>query len=380
MKFYILLFIALLVVNISTSNAQQQALAQEITQFIDAKPIKRVPPQFPKSAVRKGLDGWVQLSFIVEPDGTTSNVIIEDSSGRDYFEKEAKKAIKQWRFQPAMENGKPVQQCKNTVQLDFSMARKRDGVSRKFHTLYRHFNDALAKKDEKQIAKLSERLSDYKIVTQQESYYKYAALADYAEYKGEKRQALKYLNKAYGFSGAYGLFQYKNKQQKKFDKYQIQKFQHLDTLLFPLLHKKLVIELDLGEIGDALKTNKRLLKLDSAKEYYPSFEKQKQALESLIESDKTLVTQGDIGKKDFWRYELLRNQFQFSAIKGQLTKLDVRCRNKRHLYNITEQSVWNIPEAWQGCSIYVYGENNSQFKLVELADKTEPEISNQQAE
>lgn len=357
-------------------------LAKELTAIIDAEAIKRVHPKYPISAAKSGMDGWVQLSFVIEPDGRVSNPVVEDSSGYRGFEKEALKAIKKWQYQPAMENGKAVQQCQNSVQLDFKMVRDKASVSRKFYRLYSQFAEALEEKNDALLSELVPSLQKYKIRTIEESSHLYNILSRYAKHINDQDLALYYLTKAVRFSGAYALFKHKNKQEhissvglkvkagqsaeEVLSKAQKKQFEQADKKLYPLLHEKLIIELDKGKVAAAYRTVQQLLLLDSAKKNYPAYQSQKTLLEELINSGNPIVTSADIKDKNFWHYELLHNQFQFDDIKGRLTKLDVRCRNKRHVYTVNDTSAWKLPNSWQGCSIYVYGEDDTKFNLVEV--------------
>ncbi|WP_181902132.1 energy transducer TonB [Thalassotalea euphylliae] len=358
-------------------------LSTEITQIIDAKPKFRVPPKFPVNEAKKGVDGWVRLSFIVEPDGTTSNVVILESTGRKGFERAALKALKQWQYEPAMENGKPIQQCKNRVQLSFSMNRDKDGVSRRFYSLYKDLEQAIADQESEEVDRLAARLKGFDIKTLRESFYKYQIMAKYAEFKGHKAQQLKHLTSAYDFSSSRKFFEYKQRQKasqvdavgtknselEATEKLSVkaQNYYHfLDGSLFPVLHEKLLLELDFGRVGDALNSVDKLLLLSSAKPNWPAYQQQKQTLIDFIASDAPIITQGNIGKRDFWQHTLIRNEFQLTDVSGELHKLDIRCRNKRHVYTVNDQSVWKIPQSWQGCNVLVYGDNNASFKLVEL--------------
>ena len=57
-----------------------------------------VAPKFPRAAQRRELSGLVEIAFVVNPDGTTSDFeIIESIPGR-VFDASAEKAVRQWRF------------------------------------------------------------------------------------------------------------------------------------------------------------------------------------------------------------------------------------------------------------------------------------------
>jgi len=181
-------------------------VAKELTALIDAKAVKRVAPKFPINEARAGRDGWVRLSFIIEPDGSTSSPIVESSSGSRGFEKEALRAIKKWKYEPATENGEKVQQCNNSVQLDFKMHGNKASVSKKFKRLYGKFAKALDGENDVEIEKYAQRIKNYKMYTAFETYYQYSILAEYHRFKGEKNSELSALNRAFGSAGSSGLF------------------------------------------------------------------------------------------------------------------------------------------------------------------------------
>jgi len=356
-------------------------LVTKLATIIDAEPIKRLPPKYPVKEAKAGRDGWVVMSFIVEPNGSTSNVLIEDSSGSREFENEASKALKKWTFQPASENGKAIQQCKNTVQLDFRMKLEDRGITKKFYRLYKRFNKALEEKNQKDISVLYPKIKRFKLNTHLESVYKFSILAKYEEHKNNKPAQLNYLDRVLMFSGSNSYFKrlrgeemvssvgFKMKagQGKEKTKAELQNKTDdtKEQMFYATYHSKLILELGLNKVSAALNSIEHLLLLGNNKKQHPSYLKQKQQLEKFIQGDTPIATLGNIGEKEFWQHRLLRNQFSFIDIEGQLTKIDLRCSNKRHVYTINDKSTWTIPPNWQGCSVYVYGDDNSAFTLVE---------------
>ena len=114
----LLLFISPLVIANTTPTPTQ---AKVIDTVINAKPIKRVPPKYPKHAARNGQEGWVKLSFVIDQQGNVLDPIVEDSSGIKSLEKAARIALKKWKYDPAKRDGEAIEQCQMTVQLDFKM-------------------------------------------------------------------------------------------------------------------------------------------------------------------------------------------------------------------------------------------------------------------
>jgi TonB family protein len=322
--------------------------SQHLTTIIDAKATLRVNPTYPKMMAMKGIEGWAKVSYIVETDGSVSNVIITDSSGYKSFEKETVKALKSWKFTPAQENGKAIQQCHNNIQMDFMLSDKDGGVSRKFLRKYRRAEEALAAKDFKGTKEELIELENYKQRRLSEQVYTKLLQADYAKAVDNKTLQLSALD-SIGLTSKI-----------------ISPEQELS-----ILQQKFILKVQLNHYKSALATYKKLEKLDLAKPYMPHFSKIEKKIIDMVESDNKIVVQGDIKEKDFWYHSLVRNDFSLMNIKGSLHKLDVRCANKRHVYSVEEKNTWKIPASWQGCSLYIYGENNTKFTLVEHPSKIE---------
>ena len=77
--------------------------------YTPAAPILRVAPKYPEAALRRGREGWAKVSFIITENGSILEPMIEDSSHPD-FDEPTLRAIETWRFKPATQDGKPVEQ------------------------------------------------------------------------------------------------------------------------------------------------------------------------------------------------------------------------------------------------------------------------------
>lgn len=67
------------------------------------------PPEYPDSARREGSYGLVLLSVLVDPEGNPEKVEIHQTSGVRSLDEAAMKRVKDWRFHPARQGGRPVQ-------------------------------------------------------------------------------------------------------------------------------------------------------------------------------------------------------------------------------------------------------------------------------
>ncbi|MFN3861214.1 MAG: TonB family protein [Roseateles sp.] len=65
------------------------------------KVIKKVPPEFPAEASKKGIStGSVKAKLIIEADGKVSDVEIVEAEPKRVFDRAVKVALMEWKFEP----------------------------------------------------------------------------------------------------------------------------------------------------------------------------------------------------------------------------------------------------------------------------------------
>jgi protein TonB len=94
---------------------------QEISHTTSPKVIHKVEPEYTKEALAAKIEGVVNLLFVIETDGTPSNIEVLRGLGKGLDEK-AVECLQQWRFSPATNHGEPVS-AKATVEMNFRMPR-----------------------------------------------------------------------------------------------------------------------------------------------------------------------------------------------------------------------------------------------------------------
>ncbi len=75
--------------------------------------------EYSDKARRKKLEGTVMLSLVVTPEGNTTDIKVTSPLGSGLDEK-AIEAVRQWKFEPAMKDGKPVA-VKVAVEVSFHL-------------------------------------------------------------------------------------------------------------------------------------------------------------------------------------------------------------------------------------------------------------------
>lgn len=80
-------------------------------------------PRYPREAIVDGLQGAVLLEVLVDVDGSPLEVRIHRSSGHRILDDSARRhVLRNWRFQPAIREGQPVQAI-GLVPIDFNLDR-----------------------------------------------------------------------------------------------------------------------------------------------------------------------------------------------------------------------------------------------------------------
>jgi protein TonB len=83
-----------------------------------AKLVNQVKPNYPPLARQTRISGTVRLHAIIGKDGTVQSLQLE--SGHPLLVQAALDAVRQWRYQPTLLNGEPVE-VDTTIDVVFSL-------------------------------------------------------------------------------------------------------------------------------------------------------------------------------------------------------------------------------------------------------------------
>ncbi|MCM0148889.1 energy transducer TonB [Photobacterium galatheae] len=84
-------------------------------------PLYRVEPKYPPRALKRNIEGFVILSFTIDPRGRPTAIEVVDAQPKRMFDREAIRALKSWKYQPKLEAGKAVAQPGQSVKLEFKL-------------------------------------------------------------------------------------------------------------------------------------------------------------------------------------------------------------------------------------------------------------------
>jgi TonB family protein len=83
---------------------------------------KKIALDYPEEALRKNVEGWVDLSFVVTAEGKVTTVTVLGSSPTGVFDSAATKAVSRLRYKPMTQGGKPIA-VGTQLRIAFRMAK-----------------------------------------------------------------------------------------------------------------------------------------------------------------------------------------------------------------------------------------------------------------
>lgn len=317
-----------------------------IDSYTVAVPVERPQAKYPSRAAKKGVDGWVQLSYVIDQEGKVKDVVAMNNGGDPLFVKAAMSAVKTWQFEPATANGEPIEQCNNSVQMDFILS-KGGRVGRKLYRSIRKGHKAINNKD---IALAKEALSEIDEADSlniTELFWRNHLAVSLHNLTGDEKRKYHAARKARASLKTLAL-----KDSKK------------QELLTYLLLQEFIYQSNNALYSSALDTFDKLKKAspEAAADVQSAVDKIKQRV---AENEHILVA-GKVSQSGRWSHNLARNSFVITDIEGRLDKLEVRCSRKFRSFTVSDQTQWKIPESWGKCNIHLLGQEQSKFNLVEI--------------
>jgi TonB family protein len=84
------------------TESQKMLPTSELTQ------LNSTAPEYPRIPLERGIEGWVELEFVVTTAGLTEDITVTNASHERYFRDEAIAAVAQWRFEPVVFMGQAI--------------------------------------------------------------------------------------------------------------------------------------------------------------------------------------------------------------------------------------------------------------------------------
>lgn len=321
-------------------------------------------PAYPAKALNRIIEGWVAFSFVVETDGTTSNVQIIDSSPSGVFEETVITAVESWTYKPATSNEKPTRSGFAEYVFTFHiydsrlnpkkaadrMAKYKGRASAKFSKIFERAQKAIDDKEFAEAWNLIEELEELKTLNQYENSFISIIKSRYYVANDDVPLAMRSMRRALYADGDH----LGRKERGKFLKY--------------------LFELQIGDRSwyEALKTYDKLDGLKVLKKSHEIHETAK-SIRAFLDSDKVFSRDGKItdvcpecnATVPMWSHPLYRKTFYVHEISGTISRFALYCGNHWAEVSFNPELTYSTVEKWGECTIHVYGSEGTTFKLVE---------------
>lgn len=86
----------------------------------DIQPIVRIPPQYPRRAAERGLEGYVDLRFSISVAGGVINPVVIFSTS-SIFNRAAIRAVEKWKYNPKIVDGAAEERHGVEVRITFEL-------------------------------------------------------------------------------------------------------------------------------------------------------------------------------------------------------------------------------------------------------------------
>ena len=343
--------------SIPCDDLEEKALAESkadeverISAFTPATPLKRVDPKYPSQAIRKGREGWVRLSYVIDEEGRVKDPVVEDFFGSPSFKRSALSAVKKWQYNPAIKDGEPTQQCHQAVQMDFAISGK-SGATRKFIKAYKDADERFNAGDVDAADEALKELLAWDTLNRYENTWLLNLESHIASKQGDVEREAQSLTRLLASNGS------KRFNNMVFDE---------DYVAYAL-QRKIILDAQRGYYAEALKSYTTLQDMEAQETRIGEIAPLISQIEESIASEQNLTVPVKIGSDGNWFHTLVRSKFAFGNIQGELDTVEVRCDTHREKFTVAEAHVWQIPSSWGQCQVMVKGDSETKFDLIEVA-------------
>lgn len=107
--------------DIDTADALSGGIGSGAGTDRDATPLVRIEPEYPLRLRQRRVEGWVAIQFTIAKSGTVKDALVDSSQPPGVFDKVALAAVRRWKYNPKIVNGKPVERPGQKVVFPFTM-------------------------------------------------------------------------------------------------------------------------------------------------------------------------------------------------------------------------------------------------------------------
>ena len=311
-------------------------------EVVPPRPLEQAPPEPPKSRFRFPMEGWVVVRYSVLADGRTADVRAIDRMPPGLIDRETLSAVEDWTFEPATNDGTPIEWHNNESIVVFDVATIPPETSPIFALAYSEAEnliksqelDKALTRNETTLATGTSRLTELGVVLVQNAIINMARGDLHAAYAAILR-ATDPRVPVLGPEELKVALQYRN-----------------------------VLELELGDAAGAVATFARRNEIEPVPEG-DAMAARVAAIEQALGGEAPIAIKAKIAEH-YWRHTPTRRTFAIADVNGELDAIQVECNRRRAEIPYAPDAEWSLPAGWGACSLIIEGHNDTEFLFYEF--------------
>jgi TonB family protein len=302
------------------------------------------PPQlipYPEDLRLHSKEGWVNVSFMVDPQGKPYELMVTDASGDAGFKKNALKLVSQWQFNPATLDGQAVDSAME-FKVIYAITGFGEGARPQFSKAYRDLFKYVNANDKAGADAAMRKLSVDNLY--EDAYFGFAQSV-YAQKWGTESEQLAGLSRAVAHeNGARFL------PKKQF---------------IVALSAMLPLQVRARDFSGALQSFVKLQKLGADEALLATFKPTIDQINALKDNDRSFSVPGEIVDGS-WCLPLFKRKFSVDVTSGHLSEVKLRCERKYVFFAFDPTLEYKVSEKYGACLLQLTGDPGTKFKLMQL--------------
>jgi TonB family protein len=295
-------------------------------------------PDYPIGARQNYEEGWVNLTFMVSPEGKPYEAYVSDSVGSKDFQRAALANIQHWTFKPATVNGQPIDSMVS-MKMKFSLSDVEAGARPGYVEAYRALNKAVDAND-KSLADAA--LRKLHITNLYEDAYFGIAQYRYATHWGTEHEQIAALQRA--------IAEESNAH-------------YLPKPLFAgALAHLLPLQVKAGDYASAMATWDRLQNAGADPKTLNAFKPMIEQMQALRDNDVAYDVRGEIVEYT-WGIKLYKKRFQLDVSEGHVTDIKLLCQRRYVDFKFDASIQYRIGDQYGDCWFYAVGDPGTKLRL-----------------
>jgi|GEM_PF-803155 len=315
-----------------------------IETFSPPKLKSSVNPRYPKKYQSSGREGWVTVSMMIDQQGKPYDVRVVGSSGDPKFEKETLRVVPRWRFEPATLGTEKIDAAvRNGISFALSGA---TGATPSFVRRYKKLVQAIKSAEQADAHELLISLDASSRNLYEQAYWNLCKYL-FEQKWGSEKSAYVALRRATRLDNNRGFLP--------------------EHMLLNLLTTKFNLELRASRYARARATAESLLEREVDSEIRQQLTEKLREIDQLAFSEGAIVLPGRIDDSNYYGHTLLRRNFAFRSLRGDIAELRLHCDKGYVGFTFDEKMSYAVDPSYSDCYLNAIGTPGTTFELVELA-------------